>query len=190
VSGLGVAAVIALGALLGGLCLVCLLLVRQVGLLTVRLDRMGDANRPVHDGLDVGASAPTAITDAIMPAASGPTYILVFAAICGPCRELAVGLPKVAPPSDPRTMALISGGTKELGEGLAALLPDWVAVIEDPAATDLVNALQVETTPFIFEITRGEVSAKAALRGAEHLMAFLQEGESDALQMEVVASGA
>src|SRR3989337_654595 len=81
--------------------LVVLALVRQVGLLTVRIDRGLPRFAPDQDGPEIGAPVPTDVL-AVLPqlGALGRRQVLLLSAACAPCRELAVGLARSAGPGE------------------------------------------------------------------------------------------
>jgi len=158
---------------IGVLTVVCMLLVRQLGLVTVRLDRASDRSAPVQDGLDVGAPIPPTLASALPHANGEGFYLLIVGAMCGPCRELADDLHDT--PDDRRVIAIVSGH-EEHAQSLAAMLPPAIEVVRDPLAARVVELLEVEITPFVFEIKLGRVTGKAAIRDADHFLAFLAAG--------------
>lgn len=172
---LEVALLIVACAWLALLSVVSLLLVRQVGLLTVRLDRERSASSPVNDGLQIGEALPERVAKILDLKGGSAGYLLVLGAICSPCRELANDLRghQLAVP----VTALISGRA-EAGEALGELLPAGVGVVQDTPAADLAGDLRIETTPFAFEVTDGRITGKAVVRGATHFMSFIDGGKS------------
>lgn len=174
VSGLDLVVAVAATVWMGLLSLVVVLLVRQVGLLTVRLDRSGDVAAPVDDGLEIGSAVPEPVAHALDSAEHELQYVVVLGAICAPCRELAADLGRTQiVDADSPVVFLISGGSEELADDLSKLLPAGTQVLRDPLATEIVNDLRVQTTPFVFEITDARIAGKAALRGATHLERFV-----------------
>jgi hypothetical protein len=184
-SGLELGVAIALAVWIAFLSLAVVLLVRQVGLLTVRLDRSRDSTAPVDDGLALGSAVPAAVGRALDPADGGPLYVVVLGAICAPCRELAadLGRTQLVDAVSP-LLFLISGGSEELADDLAALLPAGTQVLRDPLATEIVNELRVQTTPFAFEIANARIAGKAALRGAKHLEQFVLQSRINGSKSE------
>jgi hypothetical protein len=173
-SPLELTALVVVAAWLAALTLLGLLLVRQVGLMTVRLDRDLHGAAPVEDGLAVGDPIPEPIRS-WLDGRGGPQFILVLGAVCGPCRELAEDLDGRAIGSP--VLAVISGNpgsARRLQEALPAAIPSML----DPAAHAAVRALGISTTPFVFEVRGERIAAKAALRGADHLERFIGEAES------------
>jgi hypothetical protein len=162
---------------IGVLTIVVLLLVRQVGLVTVRLDLRRDLDAPIADGIGLGTEIGPSVARHVD---AEKAYVLILGAVCGPCRELALDLSqqRFAHP----VVAFISGSA-ELAQGIADLLPSGMNVVLDPEALVAVQELEIETTPFVFQIEGGRVTAKAALRGAEHLLRFV-ESPNTALVIE------
>jgi len=173
-SPLELTAVVVVAAWLAAVTLVTLLLVRQVGLVTVRLDRDLQGAAPVEDGLEVGDPVPEPVR-AWLDGRGGPQFILILGAVCGPCRELAADLEDRSVGSP--VLAIISGNpssARTLQEALPAAIPSML----DPTAHAAVRALAISTTPFVFEVRGGRIAAKAALRGAEHLERFIGDAET------------
>jgi hypothetical protein len=182
-SGLAVAALAFAAVWLASLTVVAILVVRQIGLITIRLDRARAEGAPVLDGLAVGTPLPAVADASLPPDTGGPRYLLILAAVCGPCRELADGMHRF--PLAGRATAVISG-FDDLAAELATRVPDGVRVVTDPVAAAVADALAVSTTPFVFEVREGRVGAKAVLRGPEHLEAFLERSRGS-YPLEVIA---
>jgi hypothetical protein len=172
VSGLEVVAVVAAAIWLGVLSVVVLLLVRQVGVLTVQLERQQHVGAPVMEGLALGSPVPADVLDALQADGEGSSYLLVLGATCPPCRELALGLRDAGAVTRGLTVAITGRG--ETGTVIEDALRDRARIVSDPLATRVTKALGVDTTPFAFEIAGGEVTAKAVVRGTDHLISFVQ----------------
>jgi hypothetical protein len=157
------------------LTVVAMLAIRQIGLLTIRLDRDRLDAAPVADGLAVGQPVPPEVSELLVVEPNQPAFVLIFAAVCGPCRQLVAHLADMN--IDARLVAIISG-RRELARALHDMLPSSIEGIEDPSAEHAVRALQISTTPFVFEIRDGVIAAKAALRDAEHLQRFVAEAQT------------
>ena len=169
-SGLETAALVAAAIWMGVLSLVVVLLVRQVGLLTVRLDREREEEAPVMEGIPLGEALPPDVA-AALPAMNGtPTYLLLLGGRCPPCQQLALGLQDESP--EQPLVAVISGD--EGGDAIAELLEPHAQVIREPRASAIADGLGVATTPFALEVVGGEVVGKAVVRGTEHLMSFMR----------------
>lgn len=158
------------------LTLTAVLLVRQVALLTVRLDRIGEEGRPVGDGLAVRDEVPAEVAR-LLPSAGeeDPSFVLILGAVCNPCRELLEQMAGIVPESP--ICALIAGRSPA-ATSMMELVPDGISCVGGPDAAAAVDALHISTTPFVFEVRSNRIAAKAALRGAEHLVRFIGEAES------------
>jgi hypothetical protein len=163
-------------AWLAALTVTVLATVRQVAIVMVRLDRDAGPAVPVDDGLEVGSRVAEPVTRHIAPVPDRPSFVLVLAAVCQPCHELAGGLVDVD--TSAPMVALVSGAEGSLADELAGRLPPSVRTVTREDAGAAVGALQVSTTPFVFEIRSGKVAAKAAVRGLDHLKDFISEAET------------
>src|ERR687893_5900 len=177
-SALAVAALVLVCLWLGTLTLVVVLLVRQVGLLTVRLSVAGEAASLDNDGPEIGSSVPEDVALVLPDQAEEHAYLLLISSTCLPCWELATDLAEHR--FEQNIVALVPGHGEKAGE-LAALLPSSMRVVLDPEATRLAGALQLESTPFALEIERGAVTRKAYLHeGASALIEFVESGNGAA----------
>jgi hypothetical protein len=173
-SALAIAALVLVCIWLGILTLVVVLLVRQIGLLTVRLSVAGEATSLDDDGPEVGSSVPEDVTVVLPDQAEEHAYLLLISSTCTPCWELVADLGEHR--FEQKIVALVPGHEEHAGE-LAALLPSGIRVVLDPEATRLAGALQLESTPFVLEVERGTVARKAYLHeGASDLIAFVESG--------------
>ncbi len=168
---LAIAALVLVCIWLGVLTLVVVLLVRQIGLLTVRLSVAGGATPLDDDGLEVGSSVPEDVAAVLPDQAQGHAYLLLISSTCRPCWELVADLGEHR--FEQNIVALVPGREEQAGE-LAALLPSGMRVVRDPEASRLAGALQLESTPFVLEFERGALTRKAYLhRGASDLIGFV-----------------
>ncbi len=176
-STLASAALILVCIWLGVLTLVVVLVVRQIGLLTVRLSVAGGeaASSVDDDGPEVGSSVPEDVVSVLPDQEENPAYLLLISATCTPCRELVADL-QGERRFEQEIVALVPG-PGELASELAALLPSGMRAVLDPRATRLAEALELESTPFVLEVDRGTVTRKAYLdEGASDLIEFVQSG--------------
>jgi hypothetical protein len=91
-SGPGLVVIVLASVWLGVLSLVVVLLVRQIGLLTLRFDQVDLADppfKPEGDGPELGDAVPPDVIAALPELATEPTYLLLLSATCTSCRELA-----------------------------------------------------------------------------------------------------
>lgn len=172
-SGLEITALVLVSAWLGILTLVVVLIVRQIGLLTVRLSLAGEAFSLDDGGPEIGSRVPDEVASVLPELNEGRAHLLLLSASCGPCRELAEELSGRR--IDSTVVALIPG-RQEVAEGTADLLPSGIRTVLDPEAGELSEHLKIQSTPFALRIEDGNVSKKAHLyEGASDFMAFIQE---------------
>jgi hypothetical protein len=173
-SALAIAALVLVCAWLGVLTFVVMLLVRQVGLLTVRLSMATQAMSLDDDGPDIGSSLPEDVAE-VMPEGQR-AYLLLISADCEPCRELVAELDGHR--FEQKVVALVPGRQEQAAE-LAALLPPGVRVVLDPEATQLAESLDLESTPFALEVESGTVTRKVHVYGgASALFEFMESGNA------------
>jgi hypothetical protein len=173
-SALAIVALVLVCAWLGVLTFVVMLLVRQVGLLTVRVSTATQAMSLDDDGPEVGSSLPEDVAE-VMPQ-NERAYLLLISAGCDPCRELVADLDGHR--FEQNVVALVPGGQEQAGE-LAALLPPGVKVVLDPEATQLAESMDLESTPFVLEVEGGIVNRKVHLfGGASALVEFVESGDA------------
>jgi len=173
-SALAIAALVLVCVWLGVLTLVVVLLVRQIGLLTVRLSVADRALSVDNDGPEVGSSVPEDV--ALPDLEEERAYLLLFSAGCTPCRELVADLGDRR--FEQNIVALVPGSEEQASE-LAALLPPGIRAVLDPEATSLAESLKIQSTPFALEVERGTVTRKAYLyEGASDLIGFVESGNA------------
>jgi hypothetical protein len=173
-SALAIAALVLVCAWLGVLTLVVMLLVRQVGLLTVRISMATQAMSLDDDGPEIGSSLPEDVAE-VMPEGER-AYLLLISADCDPCRELVAELDGHR--FEQKVVALVPGRQEQAAE-LAALLPPGVRVVLDPEATQLAESLDLESTPFALEVESGTVTRKVHVYGgASALFEFMESGNA------------
>jgi hypothetical protein len=171
-SALAIAALVLVCLGLGVLTFVVMLLVRQVGLLTVRVSVATQAMSLDDDGPEIGSSLPEDVAE-VLPQRER-AYLLLVSAGCDPCRELVADLDGHRFEQD--VVALVPGRQEQAGE-LASLLPSGIKVVLDPEATQLTESLDLESTPFVLEAEGGTVTRKVHLfGGASALVEFVESG--------------
>ena len=175
-SALAIAALVLVCVWLGVLTLVVVLLVRQIGLLTVRLSVADRALSVDNDGPEVGSSVPEDV--ALPDLEEERAYLLLFSAGCTPCRELVADLGDRR--FEQNIVALVPGSEEQASE-LAALLPPGIRAVLDPEASSLAESLKIQSTPFALEVERGTITRKAYLyEGASDLIGFVESGNAPA----------
>ncbi len=177
-SALAIAALVLVCIWLGVLTLVVVLLVRQIGLLTVRLSVAGEATPLDNDGPEIGSSVPEDVAVVLPDQAEEHAYLLLVSSTCTPCWELVADLGGRR--FEQKIVALVPGHGEKAGE-LAALLPSGMRVLLDPEASSVAGALHLHSTPFALEIEHGAVTRKAFLhKGASDLIKFVESGNAAA----------
>ncbi len=178
-SALAIAALVLVCIWLGVLTLVVVLLVRQIGLLTVRLSVASQAFSLDNDGPEVGSSIPEEVTSVVPELMEERAFLLLISSSCTPCRELVSDL-QGERHFEQKVVALVPGHEEPARE-MAALLPSGIRVVLDPDAARLAEALELESTPFALEVERGTVARKTFLHeGAADLVAFVESGSTHA----------
>jgi hypothetical protein len=171
-SSLAIAALVLVCVWLGVLTFVVILLVRQVGLLTIRVSIATRATSLDEDGPEIGTSLPEDVAE-VMPEKER-SYLLLISEGCDPCRELVAELEGHR--FEQKMVALVPGREEQAAE-LAALLPQDIKVVLDPEAIQLVESLDLESTPFVLEVEDGIVTRKVHLfGGASALIEFVESG--------------
>ena len=179
-SALAIAALVLVCIWLGVLTLVVVLLVRQIGLLTVRLSVASQAFSLDNDGPEVGSSLPEEVTSVVPELMEERAFLLLISSTCTPCRELVSDLQGEQRFEEQKIVALVPGHEDQARE-MAALLPSGIRVVLDPDAATVAGAIELESTPFALEVERGTVARKAFLHeGAADLIAFVEEGSTHA----------
>jgi hypothetical protein len=183
VSGLEQAMVIIVAAWLAVLTFVLLLVVRQVGLMTVRLSIAAPHTPADQDGPDLGASLPGTVTSMIGINGGGSTLVFL-SGTCSTCRSLAAEMSRTGVDED--TIVLI-GGRPKTAQVVGELLPESLKRFFEPVATRVADDLGVESVPFALHVDEGVVKAKAYL----HTIADLGRvsGESPGVQGLLKRSG-
>ncbi len=175
-SALAITALVLVCIWLGVLTLVVVLLVRQIGLLTIRLSIAGQALSVDNDGPEVGSSIPEEVTSVLPDLEVERAYLLLTSAGCTPCRELVADLGEYR--FEQNIIALVPGD-EEQANALASLLPPGIRAVLDPEAARLAEVLELQSTPFVLEFERGTVTRKAYLyEGASDLIGFVENAQA------------
>jgi hypothetical protein len=172
--GLEVAVAVFLGLWLAALTLVLILVIRQIGLLTVRFGLeesekgISFADRQLElaqEGPPIGSRISREVLFDMPELQQGANLLLLVSAHCQPCRDLASEIGQQGETwasSDWKLLALVPG-REELADEVAALLPSSAWVIKDPEAENVARRLGFETVPTAIAVVDGVVTAKAAL---------------------------
>ncbi len=187
-SDIGLAALAAVASWLAILSVMVLVLVRQLGVITVRLMER-PASAAMQGGLTVGMEAPRDVRDALPELHAGPTFLLLTSATCGPCQELVSELGRLEPQTN--AVALLPGHARA-ADALQGMFPGWIRVIRDPEAYALSQSLQIDSTPFAMAFEGDRVVAKAHLKRATDfalMIESVQDRRRGSNQVEVPAGG-
>jgi hypothetical protein len=147
------------------LTLTMILCIRQIALVTLRLDR-GDSFSFADDGPIIGSEVSEEVLERLAHVNGASAYLLSVSATCGPCRELAEEL---ARKSFPERLVVLLTGRAEIADGLAGLFPNTARIIRDPHALSITNALTIGSTPFAVKIEDGIVAGKSYINRVSDL---------------------
>jgi hypothetical protein len=175
-SALGIVALVAVAAWLLVLTISLLATIRQIALVMVRLDTDAGTAAPVDDGIDVNEPAPAELLPLLPEHPELPSFVLVLAGVCNPCRELAPRLDEVR--TSLTLTVLVTGSHEQLVDEVADMLPASARSVVGETASTAVSALRIRTTPFAFEFRDGRLAAKAAIRDIDHLKSYVEEAEN------------
>jgi hypothetical protein len=187
-SGLAIAALVLACVWLGILTLVVVVLVRQIGLLTVRLSNVSQPLSSEDDGPEIGSSVPEEVAAQLPELEGERAYLLLVAATCTPCREL---IADIGEHYFEQTVTALVPGRVEAAEEFARFLPSCgIRPVVDPQATTLAQALKIQSTPSVLEVERGTITRKAYLYdGGSDLIRFLEDGAPSARSSGLAATG-
>ncbi|WP_404352117.1 hypothetical protein LG324_04260 [Phycicoccus jejuensis] len=161
--------------LLVGLTVLLAALIRHVGALQLAVEAGGMSSGESFDvdtdGPAVGSQVPESTLDLLYEGGIGPNQGVLVAVFlstsCVPCTERASEIVSRCQGLD-RTIFLVSGGTPEGLERLRNLFATVdSSVLYDPQAREIVNSLDVKSTPFAFRISENKITGKAYLRSAD-----------------------
>lgn len=173
---------------LGVLTLVTLLVVRQIGLITLRLDLAHQPGSLPADGLDIGTEIPAPVAEDLPELADGLGYVLLLSGNCGPCRDL---VPRLGSIELRGPVFVLMPGEGGLVDDFVRMLPSGYRVVRDPLATEVATALQMERTPAVLELEDGVVTGKAHLFEAQDLQRLMDARDhSNAAEVAKMVKGA
>lgn len=183
-TGLETALVVVVAVWLAVISFVLILVVRQIGLLTVRVS-FAAPEVPVDEvGLPVGTEIPEHVLEGVSAGGRPVSTLLLLSGTCGDCRGLATGLREAESVAD-GTLVLIAGG-KALAEEVAELLPAELPRLYEPDASRIANALGIDTVPFGMNVAGGVIRAKSFLRSASDVERLNARVEPDERAMSMV----
>ncbi len=165
-SGLGLAALLAVAVWLAVLSLVALLLVRQLSLVTLRLSLVAPHAPADARGPDLGAAVPPD-ANAMLRRDGRPTVLLLLSGTCSTCRSLAA---RLGPRELGEDTVVLIGGRQSLATDVAELLPSGTDVRFEPQASRIAKEIGLDAVPFGLRIDAGTVSRKAYLHGPDDVL--------------------
>lgn len=168
------AALAIIGVLTLVMAFVLVLVIRQIGLLTIRVSNMVPHMDLSQDGLDIGQSIPEGVKSGLPMLANGTHYILVLSGTCVPCRHLANDIRQMA--QVPEGGVALIAGRAPVAEELRDVLPTEITSVVGPEASELAEALDVRSTPFGFYLVDGVIAAKSPLQAGVDLLRLIDHG--------------
>jgi hypothetical protein len=157
------------------------LVIRQIGLLTIRLTYSAPHGVADEHGPAIGSSVPE--TAASLLGLNGDSRAVVFlSSTCNPCRDFATQASADQLGED--TTILISGNP-ELARGVAALLPKGAESVLDPISQEVASAFGVGMVPFALYLSDGRVRAKTYLNDPDELVRLRTPGGANATTIEL-----
>jgi len=155
-----------LGALTLVTALTVILLIRQIGLLTIRVSSLVPHFDISTDGIGLGESLPAAVADRWPGLVEGIHFLLLLSASCEPCRALVAEL---SAGRDAPHGYVVVAGRRQLADDLIRQLPKGIVSEADPGASDMAESLAVTSTPFAFLVSDGVVAAKGTVQSVSDL---------------------
>lgn len=147
--------------------IILILLVRQVSLMSVRLNllmRMPDLSE-FGIGPELGTTIPGSASD-ILPENG---VILALSATCESCHTVASTLPRRSEDLPGALVVLLTGRGKPAKE-LRLKIPDWVKVLRDPDASKLGRELELSRTLWALRLQDNVVVGHADVSTGEDLL--------------------
>lgn len=169
-----------------GVSLILIVLLRQVSLISVRLNlqmRLPDMSE-YGTGLEIGTVVPISVSNAV------PSNVTIIAleGSCNSCHELANKLPLqehdiVGP------LIVLLAGKGEPTEKLYQKIPAWVTVIQDPEATQLSKDLNLSRTRWAIRLSSGVVAGHADISNIENLNLLMASELPDIFKATNIRNG-
>lgn len=185
-SGLETVVAVAVVAWLATVTIGILLCVRQLAIVTKRLDVIGGPPAAGDAGLAVGMPVPT-VVEPLLAAKEDGALILLMSATCGPCRVVADELRQ---DGFETPVVVLMPGPEETASEIASLLPATVDVVRDPKASELGRALQISLTPFAVAVREGWIVGKSYVNHLEDMRRLAEAmAEVDIDERELIHGG-
>jgi hypothetical protein len=148
-------------AWLAVLSIIVMVSLRQVGILTAW---MMQRKVPAEGGLDIGAPIPIQSLDSMPELGHGLGYALFLSGNCVPCQDLASSLEssdEILGLRDKHPVFAVLRGKGNQVEDVARVLPEWVKIVRDPAASSIHEEFKITATPSIAEVDAGKLTGHA-----------------------------
>lgn len=160
---------------LATLTLALLLAIRQIALLTIRLNVLNTIGLDrVGSGPELGSSVNTALVRDHLLDSPARVAVFALASNCSSCHGFAESLPAEANAVDTQVVCLLTGSGPTL-DSLRAYIPAWVRLIEDPVATRIGEDLELSATQVALLINGdGRLMGRAVLSEPTDLADLLQ----------------
>lgn len=166
------AALVLIAVWLALLSLAVLIVIRQLGFITLQLHGSGLAT---EDGPIIGTVLSSSIVAAVPELAVGLHYLIFLATDCRPCLNFASELTDSGF-THPDLVVVYSGGNKS-DDKLADLLPAAMRRYEPDRASLLQDQLTVNATPSILQVEEGVIVGKGLLRSVSDVRVFIDAYE-------------
>ncbi len=160
-TGLEIAALVAVGIWMLLLSLAVVLLVRQVSLISKWAQEQDSSNQ---DGLPIGSPVPEEALGLVPEADDELAYVWFLGGDCQPCREFAVEAARteeIIAMRDSTTIVAAVTGTDDQANDFTQLLPEWIRVVRGDNAVALNKHFEIVQTPTVYEVERGNVTGRA-----------------------------
>ena len=152
------------------LSVLMLVIIRQIGILTVRLSFADATPLLDQDGPEVGSQVPEAVLAILPELETKQMPLLLVSSHCAPCRDLVMTLSQRS--VNARVITLLAG-QEQLADDLAGLFPKNFRIIRDPDATIIAESLKIQSTPFTIGFREGRIVKKAYVYSFDTFLDFV-----------------
>jgi hypothetical protein len=132
------------------------------------------------DGPAVGSDLPAEVAGLLARHEVDPqadAVILFVSTTCGSCLERAAEFSRSPASAGAGLVVLAAGRNQQRAAELREVLaPSAAAFITDPDAHEIVNLLDINSTPFAVRLAAGTVTGKAYVRAGEDIVDLLTAG--------------
>ncbi len=164
-----------LGAWSALLTFLLVLIVRQVGIVTLHLAMIApavDGGMLKDDGPTVGSRIPDDVAQLLPAPTLQASNVVLISATCTGCRNLVDGMRGHLLRSD--TVILLAGHGN-IADVLHEAIPKSAFILRDPEATRVANGLKIESTPFAITIRDSVVIKKGYVSDPQSFIPQLEE---------------